>query len=172
MNLSLVYWDNPILSTVAEPVKPGEFGVEMQALGGAMLDLIRGKGIGLAATQVGVSKRLFVMTRQNVSLPDIIAVNPKIKQFGDLIPHQEGCLSLPSIFEQVVRPRLAVLEYQHPLTGEMHTEHLSDLDAFCAAHENDHLDGIMFFDRRRMVKNLSKSVERKWDKVKDNFVKG
>lgn len=178
--LTLAIWDDPILSTVCSPVDPTEFGEGLETLGKQMLLTMReGNGIGLAASQVGLDKRLFVMLRKapvdNHGVPgvglaaklkdaeEIIAVNPVVESFGEWQAHQEGCLSLPNIYGIVSRKQECRLTYQEPLKGESFTVRLSGYDAFCAAHELDHLDGVMFFDKRRMPKALSRKVLKEWE---------
>lgn len=174
--LDIVLWPDEVLSTVCDPVEEDEFGMQLEAIGNRMLQLIampneKGhapRGIGLAAPQVGVTKRMFVMTvagfdaegknYNRSNRKPIIAVNPIVEPFGPRTPHQEGCLSTPGTESQVIRPYNALLKYQHPVTAEWNEIELHDYDAFCAGHEYDHLDGIMYFDTRRMDKNLSKRL--------------
>lgn len=163
--LEILQWPHEALSATCTPVT--EFGSELLATGQKMLDIVNAKdakgnrrGIGLAAPQVGILRRFFVMSR-NVprdTFPDIIAVNPIVTPYGRRVPHQEGCLSTPDCFEQVIRPNRAHLRYQEPLNGEWIEVELEGYDAFCAQHEENHLSGIMFFDPRIMDKNLSKKL--------------
>jgi peptide deformylase len=167
--LKLRYWGDPVLSGVCEPVSEDEFGDTLEKLGQKMLEFITQpkypdhEGIGLAAPQIGLAKRMFVMVRQDAKLSPIIAVNPSVRTYGEDVAHEEGCLSIPGVHEQVVRPVAAILHYQTP-AGEQEFIDLWGYDAYCAQHETDHLDGIMFFDRTRMSRQLSKGVERRWEK--------
>lgn len=181
-DLKIVLWPDEVLDTPCAPVET--FGPELRLLGDKMLDYIRNNsGVGLAANQVGFGIRMFVMLHymldvkgnyaEDTSIEPIIAVNPVVKGFGDKEPYQEGCLSVPSIFEQVIRPHSAIMEYQDP-TGAKKTVELHGLNARIAMHEQDHLDGIMFFnykgENKRMSKQVGKRVEERWLKVRPQYV--
>lgn len=126
-------------------------------------------GIGLAAIQVGVPKRILVIDLQEpaeeggepVSDPRIF-INPEILEHSDQeVPYTEGCLSVPDQFADVDRPdriRARWLDEQ----GEPHEEMLEGLLATCLQHEMDHLEGILFIDhlsrlkREMILKKLTK----------------
>ncbi|MBW4698427.1 MAG: peptide deformylase [Aphanocapsa lilacina HA4352-LM1] len=106
-------------------------------------------GVGLAAPQVGVNKRLIVVDidPENAARPPLVLVNPLIKQFSsDLAVDQEGCLSVPSIYADVRRPERVVATYRD-LNGRPVTLEATGLLARCIQHEIDHLDGVLFVDR-------------------------
>src|SRR5690606_3442056 len=124
-------------------------------------------GIGLAAPQVGQSIRLFVMdidferekmldengnTKWELSNfnPRVI-INPIFKQKDGEIVYEEGCLSVPGIYEDVKRAEHVVLEYQD-IDGTKHTLEADGTLAVCLQHENDHLDGIVFLERLSTLK--------------------
>ena len=125
-------------------------------------------GIGLAAPQVGVSKRLVVLAEvaddeagENVG-PRLVLVNPEIHwRSGDLVPYEEGCLSVPDITESVERPRVIRFSYTD-LDGKRHERETEGLLARVVQHEVDHLDGILFIDRLSLVKRqlLRKRLKR------------
>mgnify|MGYP000091250006 CR=1 FL=1 len=110
-------------------------------------------GAGIAAPQIGVSKRLFVMdvpTEENESNKTAL-INPEIiaqegEQYGD-----EGCLSFPGIYTKVRREIRAMVRYQN-LKGELRELDVADLEARCVLHETDHCDGIVFLDRMTVLK--------------------
>ena len=132
-----------------------------------MLSLMKEKrGIGLAASQVNLLKNLFVMERKNGET--IIVVNPKIVVSPDakIVNHEEGCLSIPTVYNFVSRPNIIEMTYQDPLDGHECTVVLDDYDAYCAQHEMDHSQGIMFFDRRRVSRQINRAVEREWKNKK------
>jgi peptide deformylase len=177
--LTIHYFGNPVLTTVCTPFADDELGSALENLGILMLGTIDGTlptnneiqpglGMGLAANQVGVTRRLIVLKCK--SGEDIIAVNPVVVGYGPVVAHEEGCLSLPSIYEQVRRHNQAILSYQEPSTGSQQRRQLEGYDAFCALHEQDHLNGIEFIDRRVMDKNLSKGALRRWEKIKHNYL--
>jgi peptide deformylase len=103
------------------------------------------KGIGLAAPQVGVLKRLFVMDLQQGAGP-ITAVNPRIVYTAGTQVGTEGCLSIPGKWGEVERPAQVVLEAQDR-DGKPFSLEAEGLLAVCICHENDHLDGILFRDK-------------------------
>jgi peptide deformylase len=131
-----------------------------------------GNGIGLASPQVGVLKRMFVMRfPDHEDLKPIVVCNPTLDLGGVVMLGREGCLSLPGIFEQVIRAEEVIMRYRDP--GGKHDEvALHNLDARVAQHEFDHMNGIMFFnykDKRekygaRMSKQVSKQTLRRWEK--------
>jgi len=148
--LSIVLWDDPILSTPCPPVYPEEFGEGLKDLGERMLKSLGSNGIGLSGPQVGISKKIFVMDLKKIESKGkgvIIAVNPMVSPFGKYEMQNEQCLSLPGINVPVNRQNQCTLTYHDPLTGEMKILELSGLVARCAQHENDHLLGKLIIDR-------------------------
>jgi peptide deformylase len=163
--LKLQLYPSDVLLRHAEPVTAFDQG--LIELCDAMLELMLEKqGVGLAAPQVNESKRIFVMRRLDERLPPIVAVNPVVSPYGNLVGHYEGCLSVPGVQVWVERPRQVVLRYQEPATGEWNEVDLSDTEAFCAQHELDHCDGIMLFDRKRVSRQTNRQALREWDKEK------
>ena len=105
----------------------------------------KSEGAGLAAVQVGVLKRVFVMHARK----DVIreCINPKIlKEEGENKIKVEGCLSVPGKCGYVDRPEKVTVEYQDR-TGKTQTRKLSGFEAKCFCHEYDHLDGILYIDK-------------------------
>lgn len=106
-------------------------------------------GIGLAAPQVAVNKRVIVIDidPENTATPPMILVNPTIKRVSrELALGQEGCLSIPNVFADVCRPAHVVATYRD-LSGKPMTVEASGLLARAIQHEYDHLEGILFVDR-------------------------
>jgi len=111
-------------------------------------------GIGLAANQVGLRQRVFVMSVDN---DNRVFFNPKIIESGDnLSPYQEGCLSYPNEYVELYRPDIIRLEYQNE-EGVYYYEHFSNLHARVIQHEIDHLNGITMHDRKLENNNARKS---------------
>jgi peptide deformylase len=183
--LPLRYWDDPVLSTVCEQIADNEFGSKLDEFGQDLIATMKTKnGIGLAAPQVGITKRMFVMeTPDNKGFPPLVICNPTLILTGRSQPGREGCLSLPDVFEQVYRAEGCVLQYKNALGVSTEIVLPTPLNARVAQHETDHLDGIMFFDYKdkrekyvttahpepwgqRMTKNLTKGVMREWEKRK------
>lgn len=173
MALDIVLWDDPRLSQVCEKVEDNEFGPELESFGQQLLVTMDEKnGIGLAAPQVGVLKRMFAMAfPDQEDKPAIVVVNPTLDLRGTATREREGCLSLPGIYEQVARAEQVVMRY-FDLQGKEQEMEIDKLDARVAQHEFDHLNGIMFFDYKdkrptygeRMSKQVSKNVLRQWEK--------
>ena len=100
--------------------------------------------IGLAAPQIGISRRVFVMQVGEVAFN---CFNPEILESGDeLMTFEEGCLSFPDEFLTITRPREIKVRYQDH-TGATVIKTLRDTASICFQHELDHLNGIMFHDR-------------------------
>ncbi|MCT4642417.1 MAG: peptide deformylase [Bacteriovoracaceae bacterium] len=167
--LDIVTYPDSVLTTVATDVT--EFNDELKTLCKNMLyTMYHAPGIGLAAPQIGLSKRIFVIDvdfsreedeeSDNVTYDDFnprVFINPKFVEKNGETKYQEGCLSLPGIFEDVKRYESIVLEYQDT-DGNTHTLDADGLLSICIQHENDHLDGIVFIDR---LSNLKKSFFKK-----------
>jgi peptide deformylase len=159
--LDIHTYPDPILTKVASPVT--KFDQELEELCKNMLfTMYHAPGIGLAAPQIGKSLRLFVLDvdykRETIERADgsedfelsefkpMIFINPIIKSKDGETLYQEGCLSVPGVYEEVKRFEKIVVEYQN-LKGEPQTLEADGLLAICLQHENDHLDGIVFIER-------------------------
>ena len=163
--LEIVKYPNPVLDTPGEPVT--EFDERLQKLVADMFEtMYAARGVGLAAPQVGVGKRLFVMDCSGGQDPaqKLVLVNPVVLRIEGEQTGDEGCLSFPGIFFQVKRSLRAVVRAQD-LNGEEFEFDGLDLEARCMLHETDHCDGIVFLDRttplkrelvRRKIKRLQK----------------
>ena len=111
-------------------------------------------GIGLAGPQIGVMKRIFVMdTSAKDDAPQPLAlINPEILWRSDeTSTYEEGCLSIPEIYEEVTRPARVAVRWLDP-EGETREAEFEGLAATCAQHEIDHLDGKLFIDYLGSVK--------------------
>jgi peptide deformylase len=138
---------DPRLKQVAEPVATVTDAT--RALMDDMLEtMYAAPGIGLAATQIGVMERVVVMdvAREEEPKAPRFFVNPEILWRSDeTAPYQEGCLSIPDVFEEVERParvRVRYLDYD----GRPVEEEADGLYAVCIQHEIDHLNGVLFID--------------------------
>ncbi|MGI1664085.1 peptide deformylase [Palleronia sp. KMU-117] len=144
----IALWPDPVLARRADPVGRVDDGV--RALAADMLEtMYAAPGRGLAAPQVGVSRRLFVMdVAWKTGDPDpIVCIDPEIVETGgDLLLNEEGCLSIPGILVPVRRPGRIVLRWTD-LKGARVEAEMTGFAAICAQHEYDHLDGIVTFAR-------------------------
>lgn len=102
-------------------------------------------GIGLAAPQVGILKRIFVVDMYDDNGP-IVFINPEIIEKKGKQRNQEGCLSVPGSWGEVERPARIKVCARNP-HGELFEMEASELLATCICHENDHLDGVLFTDK-------------------------
>lgn len=140
MEIKLIAEDDPVLREVAEPWDfekdgdPGELVKEM-----AKLMIIRG-GIGLAAPQCGISKRIFVMGNPEHL---VACINPEIVTGSERVREQEGCLSFPDLWLYVERYKTVDVVYYN-VSGEKITQSYDGLIAKVFQHETDHLNGICF----------------------------
>jgi peptide deformylase len=120
-----------------------------------MIDfMIKNRGIGLAANQINLNKRVFVMGSENIAgFPKPFALfNPKIIESSkEMVLDQEGCLSYPGLFLMVKRPNWIVAEYQDS-QGNFKEIKIDGYLAKCFQHEYDHLEGICFVDRVSQLK--------------------
>lgn len=170
--LKIVHYPEPVLLTVGKVVADGEFD---QDLGRTIEDMFEtmydAGGVGLAAPQVGISRRFFVMdvpgedeTRQKAAF-----INPEIVHIEGEQVGEEGCLSFPGFF-QVVQREMRVVIRAEGVKGEKFEMDLTGLAARCVLHETDHCDGIVFLDRvsalkRELAKSKIKRLQKtgKWE---------
>lgn len=124
------------------------------------------KGVGLAANQVGVARRVAVVETEDEKL---VLINPVILEAEGRDTAEEGCLSIPKVYADVTRPEKVVLEATDR-EGNRYTKTLDGLAARAVQHEIDHLDGILFVDHLGLLKR--KRILSKWKKEHegDSFV--
>jgi peptide deformylase len=141
----VVKFGDPVLKSRASPVH--EFGPELRDEVDRMIHIMQdGMGVGLAATQLGVLRRVLVFQAGNDNEPTAL-VNPKVEWMSDeLTIAEEGCLSLPRVTMDVERPLHARFTGRD-VDGEPVTIEASGLEARVLQHEIDHLDGILILDR-------------------------
>ena len=154
---------NKVLRQVSKPVD--RVTKEEQKLMNDMLDtMYHANGIGLAAIQIGIPKRIIVMdiSKKDEEKNPMYFVNPVIKNKNvDLSTYEEGCLSVPNQFAEVDRPATCEVEYLN-YNGEKKILKANGLLATCIQHEMDHLEGILFIDylsklkKSMIIKKLSK----------------
>lgn len=127
-----------------------------------METMYEAEGVGLAAPQIGVSKRLFVMDVREPDTDPRAVVNPVIVERSGTERGEEGCLSLPGLVGIVERAARIVVEGQD-LDGRRIRIEASEMLARCIQHEIDHIDGILFIDRLSPINR--KMLLGKWKKV-------
>ena len=156
MLLEVLQFPDPRLREKAEPVAKGEIDDALRKLAADMAETMYDEpGIGLAATQVGVAKRLIVMdldwTDEGERKPRML-LNPEIVlREGRTTSEMEGCLSVPDFKSDVERDARVVVRAR-TLDWEEVEFDATELEAFCFQHEIDHLDGMLFIDRVSKLK--------------------
>ena len=147
MQLSIISYPHPTLRVRSKPIR--RVNKELRNIAAQMLDLMyEAEGVGLAANQVNLPIRIFVANPagERGDGEELVLLNPELQMPKGNVTGQEGCLSLPGIYGQVKRPksiRLSAFDIQGNPVDRV-------VDGFLARviqHENDHLDGVMFFDR-------------------------
>jgi peptide deformylase len=151
--IPLVKAPDPRLKLVSEPI--AGIDKELRRLMGDMLEtMYENKGIGLAAIQIGIPRRLAVIDLDPKG-PDskpIYLINPKIVAASEeLSTYQEGCLSVPDFWEDVHRPAKLTVEYMDE-NGEIQRVEADGLFATCLQHEIDHINGRLFIDHLSRLK--------------------
>ena len=171
--LPIVEVPDPRLRLVSESV--GEVTDEVRALVADMIDtMYAAHGIGLAAIQVGVPKRILVIDLQDREETDASGeakpvrnprayIDPQVLAVSEEVSsYNEGCLSIPEQYADVTRPARCTVRWMDE-TGASHEEELSGLLATCMQHEIDHLNGVLFIDhisrlkRQMLLKKLDKA---------------
>jgi peptide deformylase len=156
--LRIHHYPDPVLKRKAAAV--ATFDAELRQLAGDMLEtMYAAPGVGLAAPQVGVSRRLIVLdcSPKDGDRQPLIAINPEILAREGECCEEEGCLSVPEYYAKVVRSERVRVRFQE-LDGTVRELEADGLWAVCLQHEIDHLDGILFVDR---LSPLKRSLFRK-----------
>jgi len=158
---------NKILRQISQPVEI--VGKEEQLLMDDMLEtMYAANGIGLAAIQIGIPKRIIVMdiSKDENKKEPMYFVNPVIKNKNPVkSTYEEGCLSVPNQFAEIDRPSKCDIEFLD-YNGNQQTISADGLFATCIQHEMDHLEGILFIDH---LSKLKKSmILKKLSKLKSN----
>jgi peptide deformylase len=163
----LVLLPDPRLRQKSEPV--GKITDAIRKLAADMLDtMYDAPGVGLAAIQIGVPKRVVTMdvSKDEKERHPRVLINPEITWASEEKHiYEEGCLSIPEFYDEVERPAQVKFRYTN-LDGETVEEEADGLMAICVQHEIDHLNGILFIDhlsrlkRERVTKKFAKAAKR------------
>jgi peptide deformylase len=155
------------LRLVSEPVK--RVDPEIRKLVDDLFEtMYKAPGIGLAAIQIGVAKRVVTMdlSKKEEDHQPQVFINPEITWTSEAkAAREEGCLSIPEYYEEVERPAQVKVKYLD-LDGKAHEIEVSGLLATCLQHEIDHTDGVLFIDhisklkRDRVVKKFAKAAKK------------
>ncbi len=155
------------LRLVSEPIKRVDAGI--RKLVEDMFDtMYKAPGIGLAAIQIGVAKRVVTMdlSKKEEDHKPQVFINPEITwSSAEKVTREEGCLSIPEYYEEVERPAKVKVKYLD-LEGESHEIEADRLYATCLQHEIDHINGVLFIDyisklkRDRVIKKFTKALKK------------
>jgi peptide deformylase len=169
MEAPIILYGSPVLRKTSIDVVGGD---NLQEIASSLLSTLkRARGIGLAAPQINLLKRIFVIDTTPISDEDSITekfegifMNPVIVERGEEeIIYTEGCLSFPDIFEEVVRSEKILVRFQD-LNFDTCESELNGIKSRIFQHELDHLDGILFIDRINILKR--KLLTGKLNKIK------
>src|SRR5579859_7924865 len=164
----IVKFGNPVLETKAEDVT--DFGDELKKLVADMFEsMYEAKGVGLAAPQIGISKRLAVIDVTFKEDPNakLVLANPEIIHTEGKQKQSEGCLSIPDFREDVTRPKIVTVRAQD-INGKWYEKTGEDLLARAFLHETDHLNGKLYISHisalkrdlmKRKIRKLVKAGE-------------
>ena len=169
----LVLLPDPLLRQTSKPI--GEITEEIRDLAADMLaTMYNAPGIGLAAIQIGVPKRLVVIDLAKPPEEErkpMVLINPEITWASEeKRVYEEGCLSIPEYYEEVERPGRVKFRYCN-LDGETVEGEADGVLATCMQHEIDHLNGVLFIDylsklkRDRVIKKFQKAAKREAEGV-------
>jgi peptide deformylase len=162
----LIILPDPLLRQVSKPIE--RVDAEFQRLADDMLEtMYDAPGIGLAAIQIGVPRRMLVIdvSREGEEKQPLVFVNPEILASSDeRSVYEEGCLSIPDYYAEVERPATVTVKYLDR-DGKEQTVQADGLLATCLQHEIDHLNGVLFIDhisrlkRDMVIKKFTKAAK-------------
>ncbi|MEP7337683.1 MAG: peptide deformylase [Acidobacteriota bacterium] len=165
MILPVVKYGDPVLQKEGEEIKSidGQLANFISNMFDTMYDA---KGVGLAAPQVALSKKLFVMdvSAGKETKERIVCINPQIVDTKGTVVNEEGCLSFPGIYFEVERPEIVTVQ-AIDLDGKEFTFEVDGLAARCVLHEKDHIDGKVFIEylsplkRELIKKKIGKKIK-------------
>ncbi|CAA6798625.1 MAG: Peptide deformylase (EC [uncultured Sulfurovum sp.] len=165
---NIVIYPDKRLKTVSDEVT--NFNEELHTLLEDMYEtMVHKKGVGLAAIQIGIAKRVLIINLPEDDSDDAIVkkeetleiINPVFLSMEGNCKHQEGCLSVPGFYEDIERSRRIVMEYQNR-HGEKQVIDNQDFLAIALQHEMDHLEGKVFVEKLSILKR--KKFEKEWKK--------
>lgn len=165
-SLKIIHYPDPRLRETAKPID--EVNDEVRSIALRMIELMHeAEGVGLAAPQVGLDLRIFVANAMRENSTDQVFINPVLSEPSrETAPYDEGCLSIPGVRAQIVRP-IGITITALDLEGRTFTLAADDIQARIWQHETDHLDGRLIIDRMSPIDRLAtrrqiKSLEREF----------
>ncbi len=176
MVLPIYAYGQPVLKKVAAPIDPDHPGLT-EIIANMWETMYHADGVGLAAPQVGLSIRLFVIDTEQLKKKDKEEQEPGFKKVfinaemldedGELWTYEEGCLSIPRISGDVERPPVIRLRYQDE-NFEVHEETFKGINARVIQHEYDHIQGVLFTERLKPLKK--RLIQRKLDDIRSGKI--
>ena len=163
----VIYPDKRLKQVSSEVI---EFNEELHQLLEDMYDtMVNKKGVGLAAIQIGIPKRVLIINLPEDDSKDdeikkedtLEIINPVFIEKNGSCKNQEGCLSIPGFYEDIERAKHVVVEYQDRY-GNKHTIDTDEFLAVALQHEHDHLEGKVFIEKLSILKR--KKFEKEWKK--------
>lgn len=164
----LIILPDPLLRQISQPIE--RFDADTKRLASDMLDtMYDAPGIGLAAVQIGIDRRMLVIdvAREGEEKTPLVFINPLVIASSDeRSVYEEGCLSIPDYYAEVERPATVTVNY-YDVDGKPQTVEADGLLATCLQHEIDHLNGVLFIDhisrlkREMVIKKFTKAAKSK-----------
>lgn len=175
MILPIYGYGYPVLKKKAEPIS-AEYPDLAQLIENMWETMYKASGVGLAAPQVGLPIRLFMVDtvqmmeegQESMGIKKVLINAQKIEETGDLWAYEEGCLSIPDVRGDVERPPQLRIRYQDENFQE-HEEIFTGLNARVIQHEYDHIDGILFTEHLKPIKK--RLIKRKLDNIRKGKAK-
>ena len=151
---------HPALRKAAKRVDPKEIADPLfqQLIDDMFATMYAAPGVGLAAPQINVSKRIFVMDVHDDAHEPAVVINPKLERIGEVIELREGCLSIPGMVGEIVRSERAAVTGLDRHGSKVRIEG-DGLLAQCLQHEVDHLDGKLYVDRAKNLRPVTSDEE-------------
>lgn len=172
MILPIYAYGQPVLKKVAEEIDKDYPGLQ-ELIENMWETMYNADGVGLAAPQIGLSIRLFMIDTTQIrddyedGIKQVFINAEKIEENGKNWPYEEGCLSIPDVRGEVERPETVTIEY-YDENFVLHEKTFDGMNARVIQHEYDHIDGILFTDKLKPIKK--RLVKKKLDNVKKGKV--
>lgn len=154
IEFSLTLYPDPLLRKVSDPVET--FDAELaRIVAGMFARMAASKGVGLAAPQVGLKKRILVLNPSGEAADDLVLVNPTIlERSGPITLHDEGCLSFPGIYAEIRRPDACTVKAFDTAGAPIERTYTGFVSRIIQ-HEYDHLEGVLLVDRMSPADKLA-----------------
>ena len=170
----VVLYPDPVLRRVAEPIDRFDDALE-QLVRSMFARMKKSNGVGLAAPQIGLRQRVLVLNPTGDAADDLALINPTIvARAGARVAYDEGCLSFPGIFAEIVRPERCTVQ-AFDLGGKPLERELDGFPSRIVQHEYDHLEGVLLVDRmspaeRQKHKGALESLVSRYQRGRANAV--